>query len=125
MQDKIVKDKIQREIVANYKKLLVEDISGTYALCRDSICETLKKIKSSQEEIIKASQGELKDLNAKKEEYEWKYKETEEDRKELDEMLKNIKESTRVTMEKLERAIKNSYWYLEEYKYDNTKITVA
>lgn len=106
---KIVKDKIQREIVANYKKLLVEDISGTYALCRDSICETLKKIKSSQEEIIKASQGELKDLNAKKEEYEWKYKETEEDRKELDEMLKNIKESTRVTMDKLERAIKNSY----------------
>lgn len=103
----LLKQKIQREIVANYKKLLIEDIKGSFVLCKESIEETMLKIKLAQEEIIKASQGGLEEIQKKQAEYAKKYEEAEKDRKELDGMLKKIRIATTQRADELEKAIKN------------------
>lgn len=102
-----LKNKIQREIIANYKKLLFDDILDSYKLCTESIKETLEKIKVNQREIIEASQGDLEEIKKKQQEYEKKCKEAEKDKKELDEMLKKLKVGTTKRADELEKAIKN------------------
>lgn len=102
-----LKRKIQSEIVTNYKKLLLEDISGSYELCKESIKESTAKIKAAQEEIVKASQGGLEDIQKKQQEYSKKYKEAEKDKQELDVMLKRLKAATTQRADELEKAIKS------------------
>ena len=103
----LLKRRIQKDIVQNYKKLLVEDISASYELCRESIKEAMEKIKKSQMEIIKVSQGGLEDIQKKQQEYTKKYEEAEKDKKELDAMLKKLKMTTTQRASELEKAIKN------------------
>lgn len=55
----LLKKKFQQEIVTNYKKILLEDITNSYNLCKNSIQEFNKKVKTAQQEIIQASQGSL------------------------------------------------------------------
>lgn len=86
-----LKNKIQREIVQSYKKILVEDIKGSYIQCKNSIKETMNNIKIKQEEIISMSQTDIKDLKIKQREYEEKYKEMmkeQEDRRDTINILK-------------------------------------
>lgn len=103
----LLKSKMQREIVMNYKKLLLEDITGSYELCKDSIKETMIKVKSSQKEIIKASQGGIEEIKKKQEECNSKYQEAEKDKKELEGLLKKLKVATSQRADELEKAIKN------------------
>ena len=102
----LMKNKIQREIVQDYKKLLIDDIVGNYELCRESIKEAMDKIKAAQEEIIKTSQGGIEEIKKKQEEYDLKYKEAESDKKELEKLLKELKMATSKRADELERAIK-------------------
>ena len=103
----LLRNKIQREIVANYKKLLIDDIVGSYELCKDSIKETMAKVKAVQEEIIEASQGGIEEIKKKQAEYHAKYQEAENDKKELEALLKNLKMATTQRADELEKAIKN------------------
>jgi predicted acylesterase/phospholipase RssA/GTPase SAR1 family protein len=104
---RLLNDKIKREIVQNYKKLLIEDIIGSYGLCKDSIGETMTKVKAAQEEIISASQGGIEEIKKKQAEYTAKYQEAEEDKKELEALLKKLKTATSKRADELEKAIKN------------------
>lgn len=98
---------IQREIVQEYKKLLIEDIVGNYELCRDSIQEAMVKVKAAQEEIINTIQGGIEEIKKKQAEYQAKYQEAEEDRKELENLLKKLKIATSQRADDLEKAIKS------------------
>lgn len=98
---------IQREIVQEYKKLLIEDIVGNYEICRDSIQEAMVKVKAAQEEIINTSQGGIEEIKKKQAEYHAKYQEAEEDRKELENLLKKLKIATSQRADDLEKAIKS------------------
>lgn len=103
----LLRDKIQREIVLNYKKLLLEDITGSYELCKESIKETMLKIKAAQKEIIEASQGGIEEIKKKKAEYDDKYQKAEQDKNELESLLKKLKIATSQRADELEKAIKS------------------
>lgn len=103
----LLKRKIQNEIISNYKKLLIEDISGAYDLCKESINESMARVKLAQSEIIEASKGDLNDIYKKQQEYFQKYEEAERDKKELDTMLKRLRTSVTQRASELEKEIKN------------------
>lgn len=103
----LLKNKINREIVQNHKILLLEDITGSYELCKESIKETILKVKSTQKEIIEVTQGGIEEIKKKQAEYDMKYKEAEQDKKDLEGLLKKIKVATSQRADELEKAIKN------------------
>ena len=103
----LLKSKIQREIIQDYKKLLLDDITGSYELCKDSIKETMEKVRKAQEEIISTSQGGIEEIKEKQEEYNKKYQEAEQDKKELDNLIKSLKMATSKRADDLEKAIKD------------------
>lgn len=102
----LLKNKIQREIIQDYKKLLIDDIVGNYELCKESIKEAMGKIKASQEEIIQTSQGGIDEIKKKQAEYDSKFKEAEADKKKLENLLKQLKIITSKRADELEKAIK-------------------
>lgn len=102
----LLKNKIQREIIQDYKKLLIDDIVGNYELCRESIKETMAKVKAAQEEIILTSQGGIEEIKKKQAEYDAKYQEAEADKKELENLLRKLKMATSQRADELEKAIK-------------------
>lgn len=103
----LLKQKIQEEIVANHKKLLVDDITGTYQICRESILEAMQKIKGAQEEVLKAGQGGLEEIRKKQEEYSKKYEEAKKDRQELEGLLERFRQASSQKADELEQAIRN------------------
>ena len=104
---KLLKTKMQNEIVANYKKILVEDISENYEICKETIQDTMKSIKNAQNELIETSQGGIEEIQKKKQEYSEKYREAEEDKKELENLLKQLHNATTNRADELTAAIKN------------------
>lgn len=102
-----LKSKIQKEIVLNHKDILLKDIVGKYSLCKESIKETMTHIKESQEEIILTSQGSIEDIKRKQEEYSAKYAEAEADKRELENLLKTLKDTTSKKADELEKSIRN------------------
>lgn len=103
----LLKNKIQRDIVQDYKQLLLDDIIGSYELCKESIKETMAKVKESQEEMLRTSQGGIEEIKKKQEEYDTKCQEAEKDKKELEALLKTLKLITSQRADELENAIKN------------------
>lgn len=101
----LLKNKINREIVQNHKQLLIDDIIGSYEICKESIRETMLSIKKNQEEIIRTSQGGIEEIKKKQAEYDAKYKEAEQDKKELESLLKKLKIATSQRADELEKAI--------------------
>lgn len=66
----------------------------------------MKKIKESQEEIIKTAQGSLEEIRKKQEEYTKKYQEAEADKQNLDKLLKTLQTLTKRRADELESSIK-------------------
>lgn len=102
----LLKNKMDREIVSNYKKMLVEDIVSSYEMCREEIRETILKIKAAQEDIIKTSQGGIEEIRKKQKEYTQKYQEAQEDKEELNKLLLKLQVATKKRADDLESAIR-------------------
>lgn len=114
----LLKGRIQTEIVSNYKKLLLEDIIGAYNLCKESIEETMKRIKDVQNEIIETSQGDLEEMKKRQQKYVEKYKATEADKEKM-ETLVNRLSKVKVTPQYRGITSKPSNgWSKIKYKYN-------
>ncbi len=101
-----LKNVINKDIVQNHKKILIDDIIASYQLCSGAIKETMSKVKVEQEKMIKVSQSSLEEIEKQQQKYTKKYKEAENDKKELEAMLKELKLATTKRVDELEKAIK-------------------
>lgn len=102
----LLKARIQNEIVANYKKILIDDIIGSYEICKETIKNTMESIKNTQEEMIVTSQGGIEEIRKKKQEYSERYEEAEKDKQELEKLLKQLEMATTKRADELTDAIK-------------------
>lgn len=105
-QIETLKRKINNDIVVRYKKLLTEDVTNSYLICKEEIQNSMRKIKKEQEDIIKTSQGGIEEIRKKQKEFTQKYEETKDDKRELESMINRLQTITRKRADELERAIK-------------------
>ena len=105
-QIETLKRKINNDIVVRYKKLLTEDVTNSYLICKEEIQNSMRKIKKEQEDIIKTSQGGIEEIRKKQKEFTQKYEETKDDKRELESMINRLQTITQKRADELERAIK-------------------
>jgi len=105
-QIETLKRKINNDIVVRYKKLLTEDVTNSYLICKEEIQNSMRKIKKEQEDIIKTSQGGIEEIRKKQKEFTKKYEETKDDKRELESMINRLQTITQKRADELERAIK-------------------
>lgn len=103
---KKLKGEIHEKFSGNYKRALIEDIEDSYLSCKDSIRETLERIKKRQEEIVQTSQCSLEEIQNKKRVYEQKCEQAERDRKELEALLTQLRNVTNERAQQLTKAIR-------------------
>lgn len=105
-QIEALKRKINNDIVVRYKKLLTEDVTNSYLICKEEIQNSMRKIKKEQEDIIKTSQGGIEEIRKKQKEFTQKYEETKDDKRELESIINRLQTITQKRADELEQAIK-------------------
>lgn len=103
----LLKRKLDKEMVANHKSILIDDIRENFILCKNEISELMHKIKVNQQEVIDVSEKGIDEIHRKRDEYAQKLEETSNDKKEMDKLLKAIKLATTKRVEELTMAIKS------------------
>src|SRR5574344_300355 len=102
----LLKTKIQQEIVQNYMSLLIDDIKDRYEMCKETISETMLKIKTEQENFIQTSQSGIEAIKQKQAEDENQYNKVEQYKAELERSVRALIHATTKRVDELEAAIK-------------------
>ena len=101
-----LKRRMENEIIAKYKKLLIDDIQNGYSQLKDNIIELMRDIRTGQEEVIAVSSKSRDDVLALKEktcrEMEEKYR----DWRTLEQQCKKVKEESKKQSDKMTRSIR-------------------
>ena len=103
----LLKRKLDREIVARYRELLLEDIKSNYDASREAVAEVIQKIKTHQQELIGITSKSLDELEAVQKETAGKLAQAQEDQKELEELVAEIQKQTGARTEQLVAAIRS------------------
>jgi GTPase SAR1 family protein len=101
----LLKRKLDREVLANYKTLLVNDIAEHYQMCKQDIQSLTTSIKDNQQELIDLSEKGIDEIERKRVEYEAQLAEMANDKKELVQLMKTIKNTTSQRVKELTSAI--------------------
>lgn len=99
--------KMNDEIVLKYRDLLVDDIKGSFDLVRSSITNFLEGIQRRQQEIVKASEKSIDDLQKIQSETQKKLEDAKADQEESAELIKQINEQTKSQKKNLMDAIRS------------------
>ena len=102
----LLKRRMDTEIIAKYRELLIEDIKGNYELCKENIRDVIEKIKAKQKEIIDISTKSIEEIHAAQEEGRKKLADIQKDQAELVELVGEIKRQTGERTRQLEQAIR-------------------
>jgi len=102
-----LKRKLDGEIIARYKELLLEDIKNNYDASKEAVAETIRKIKAHQQELIEVSAKGLDELEAVQKENAEKLAKAQEDQKELEDLVAEIQKQTGERTEQLVTAIRS------------------
>ena len=103
----LLKRKLDQEIVARYRDLLLEDIKSNYDVCRETVAETMEKIRENQKELIRLSTQSLDEIAAAQRENEKKLADAQKDQEELEELIEEIRKQTGERTTQLMSAIRN------------------
>lgn len=101
-----LKRKLDSEIVARYRELLLEDIRNNYEVCKETISAAVQRIKANQQEIIDVSQKSLDELETAKQENDAKLAAARQDQEELEELVAEIQKQTSERTQRLTAAIR-------------------
>lgn len=101
-----LKRQIETEIVNNHKLLLVQDIRESYLLCKEDILNLSKQVKNAQLEIIEYSEKDIQEIQKKKAQQEQEVLELETDKKELENLLTMVKQTTSARVAELTKVIR-------------------
>lgn len=102
-----LKRKLEDEIITKHKKLLLDDLFQAYAIQKEEIVKLLQMIKQNQEEILSAADAGIEEIRAKREASLKQLQETEEEKANLDKLIKQIKVATTKRAEDLYQTIRN------------------
>lgn len=101
-----LKNRLMTEVIANYRETLVQDIKVRYEETREDIREQLTGLRHSQEELIEAGRRGLEEVQRKKAEYDTKLADVEQQRADLEKLVKSIKYVTTKRADELVAAIR-------------------
>lgn len=102
-----LKIKLQNEIISKYKQLIIDDIISSYKYCTEDLKEKIIDIKKGQEDIINASQQGIDEVTHKKNEYEAKLNQVLQEKKDLNNLVEELKISTTKRVDELVKAIRD------------------
>jgi GTPase Era involved in 16S rRNA processing len=102
-----VKYKLQDEIIAKHKRLLVQDLKQAYVILKEDLVNLFLTIKEQQQEVLRATNAGIEEIRAKREEILRQLKETELEKEKVNLLLKKIKEDTTKQAEQLYHDIRN------------------
>lgn len=102
-----LKQRMDREIIAKYRELLVEDIKSNYDLCKANIQGVMEKIMAKQRELIDISTKGIEEIRAAQEEGRQRFAELEKEQMELAELVEAVKRQTSERTRQLEASIRS------------------
>lgn len=103
----LLKRKMDQEIVAKYRELLLEDIKSNYDVCKEAIAEAMEKIRENQKELIRLCTQSLDEIAAAQRENEKRLADARKDQEELEELVDEIRKQTGERTTQLVSAIRN------------------
>lgn len=103
----LLKRRLDSEIVARYRDILLEDIKSGYDACKETVAEVLQKIKAHQQELIDISSKGLEELEAAQKENAEKLAKAKEDQNELEDLVAEIQKQTTDRTKQLVTAIRS------------------
>lgn len=103
----LLKRKMDQEIVAKYRELLLEDIKSNYDVCKEAIAEAMEQIRENQKELIRLSTQSLDEIAAAQRENEKRLADARKDQEELEELVDEIRKQTGERTTQLVSAIRN------------------
>lgn len=103
---RLLKSKLQDEIISNFKKYMVEDIVAAYKDYSAEIREKIDLAKKEQQELINTSQQDIDEIKRKKEEYQEKLNSAIKEKEDFSKMIRQIKYATTQRADELIRNIR-------------------
>lgn len=104
---RLLKQRMNSEIVAKYSELLIEDLQNGYLQCKEELEEFLQKTRERQKELIAISQKNLDDIRKEQVKNQEKLREAENDQKEFAELTQKLRKMSRDRSIELVKAIKS------------------
>lgn len=99
-------DKLKNEIISKHKDIRMQDIASTYKSCLSNITAFVTKERKDQEELIAASQQDIETIRQKRDKAMADYKEAQAEKRQLDMMVKTLKEATTKRIEDVLSSIR-------------------
>lgn len=104
---RLLKSKLQDEIISKYKEYMVEDIISSYKDYSAEIREKIGLAKKEQQELIDTSQQDINEIKRKKEEYQKELNSAVEEKENFSRMIKQIKYATTQRADDLIKSIRD------------------
>lgn len=101
-----LKQRMEAEIIAKYKKLLIDDIENGYSQLKDNISELMRDIRAHQKEIIEAGSKSIEEIRAMEERNRRDLEEARLTQQELERQCQMVKEQSAKQLEKITKSIR-------------------
>lgn len=104
---KLLSSKLSEEVIAKRKVILMNDIAERYDFCRRTITDVMSSAQQEQEILIESGQKSLEEIRVKRDEFEKRLQEAQQDKKELSEYVEHLRATTKERIDQLMDSLKS------------------